>query len=497
MSLDAVLFRFILALMAAPLLAAPLAACGEVRRGGIGSTAFHAISAVGGLTMLQFVFPAGWGHAVGQALAVYVVISLCTRVRALAAWAHVFAALGALGYLTARHALRGLVTADSVDDLAVQMVLTVKLYTLAYNIADGAGAGAAAVSAGEKRAASDAAAAHAAGDSRAARAAASAAKLYRERRERAVPAVPSLLAFSGYAFNFATVLVGPAFEYSEYERVAARGGSPPPGAPPRMAAVAWALARGFACMGAQVLISPLLPISAIHAHAVAGDRPVWWQLAYAHASLMVLRAGYYAVWLIAEAGAVAVGYGHVHSASGPLASWAGASSVNIAAVEWPTGIASEMKHWNLHTQSWLARYIFLRAPRAHGLNKWLTFLASAFWHGLFPGYYLAFATVPLIMEASARLHARIDPALAVVKASPVLAPLYAVLRVALTFLSLNYCAAVFALYEWDKSYAVWRAWGFYGHTISLVILAAAAVADAICGRPRAAAASRKAKGKAA
>ena len=61
------------------------------------------------------------------------------------------------------------------------------------------------------------------------------------------------------------------------------------------------------------------------------------------------------------------------------------------------------------------------------------------------------------------------------------------MRFVVTFLALNYCAAVFALYEWHKAVAVWRAWGFYGHVVSVAILVAAAAADAVCGRAKPAA----------
>jgi lysophospholipid acyltransferase len=37
-------------------------------------------------------------------------------------------------------------------------------------------------------------------------------------------------------------------------------------------------------------------------------------------------------------------------------------------------------------------------------NKWVTMLTSAFWHGFFPGYYLAFMTAPFIQETTSAIY---------------------------------------------------------------------------------------------
>lgn len=74
--------------------------------------------------------------------------------------------------------------------------MTVKLYTLSYNIYDGAGRGKRAI---------DAVLADPAAKERD-------RKAMLERRARAVPFVPAPLVFFGYIFNFSTVLAGPAFE---------------------------------------------------------------------------------------------------------------------------------------------------------------------------------------------------------------------------------------------------------------------------------------------
>ena len=104
--------------------------------------------------------------------------------------------------------------------------------------------------------------------------------------------------------------------------------------------------------------------------------------------------------------------------------------------------------------------------------------------------------MPLLQVASERLHTRIRPALTAAEAHPLLRRIYHVTRTVLTLVMLDYCAAVFALYKWQPSLAVWRAWGYYGHAVSAAIIAVTLlldVAEALLAPRRAPPAKGKAK----
>nr|KAF6410936.1 membrane bound O-acyltransferase domain containing 7 [Rousettus aegyptiacus] len=63
-----------------------------------------------------------------------------------------------------------------------------------------------------------------------------------------------------------------------------------------------------------------------------------------------------------------------------------------------------MRYWNMTVQWWLAQYIYKSAPaRSYVLRSAWTMLLSAYWHGLHPGYYLSFLTIPLCLAAEGRL----------------------------------------------------------------------------------------------
>lgn len=63
-----------------------------------------------------------------------------------------------------------------------------------------------------------------------------------------------------------------------------------------------------------------------------------------------------------------------------------------------------MRYWNMTVQWWLAQYIYKSAPfRSYVLRSAWTMLLSAYWHGLHPGYYLSFMTIPLCLAAEGYL----------------------------------------------------------------------------------------------
>jgi len=56
-----------------------------------------------------------------------------------------------------------------------------------------------------------------------------------------------------------------------------------------------------------------------------------------------------------------------------------------------------MDSWNISTLAWLRRTVY---ERAYKFNTLAVFTVSAFWHGFYPGYYLAFFTGALFIEAN-------------------------------------------------------------------------------------------------
>mmetsp|Transcript_32713 Transcript_32713/g.28986 ORF Transcript_32713/g.28986 Transcript_32713/m.28986 type:complete len:92 (+) Transcript_32713:209-484(+) len=59
--------------------------------------------------------------------------------------------------------------------------------------------------------------------------------------------------------------------------------------------------------------------------------------------------------------------------------------------------------WNHQTAVWLRFYVFERVkviPSVASYSTLITFLVSAFWHGFYPMYYIAFFFCSLTVEAT-------------------------------------------------------------------------------------------------
>jgi hypothetical protein len=175
--------------------------------------------------------------------------------------------------------------------------------------------------------------------------------------------------------------------------------------------------------------------------------------------------------------------------------WEGVSNVNPLSVETGTSMQQLFAEWNVLVQRWLRDFVFLRLPRS--VNRQATMLVSAAWHGFFPGYYMAFGSVPFITETTRvfmqgcgavaeRLFGwsvRPPPArggdgcaFPLGRAWLPLRLAWCALRWAVTFLCFTYVLAPFLSLQWARSLAVWEYLAFAGHVVPAVLgLAGAAL----------------------
>ncbi|XP_042217763.1 lysophospholipid acyltransferase 7-like isoform X3 [Homarus americanus] len=56
-----------------------------------------------------------------------------------------------------------------------------------------------------------------------------------------------------------------------------------------------------------------------------------------------------------------------------------------------------MRCWNMTVQFWLVNNVYKRLKLARPIKEALTMFASAYWHGVYSGYYLSMLTVPFIL----------------------------------------------------------------------------------------------------
>lgn len=397
----------------------------------------HLLCLVSGVVLNQFVFGINYAYILLTSMVAYTILAVGQYVKPLRGWAHVISGCAVFGYLCVRQITRSGVSASSVDDSILQMVLTIKLYSLGYNLFDGT-ADAENIKAGISSAKAKLA------KEPADRSAKAQLSMLLDRQARGLGSLPSVIPFLGYVFNPATLFSGPAFEYKDYATAMERD-SLPGEAPSRYLPALWKFVIGLVHLAAAALLkSEYSPEKYVYQPAIAvlskdPSAPSFFtRLLYMYITFWVVRSQYYGCWKLAEGACVMGGFGYrapqqvkpnvlfadtewmigestlrsvfrlVFGASyetrlaqfgvrlsspatgsaHTIGDWEGASNVALATVETRRGPDELVRSWNVFTQSWLERYIFKRAPRAGGFNRWLTFLASAFWHGFYSGYYL-------------------------------------------------------------------------------------------------------------
>ncbi|XP_065514080.1 lysophospholipid acyltransferase 7 [Caloenas nicobarica] len=142
-------------------------------------------------------------------------------------------------------------------------------------------------------------------------------------------------------------------------------------------------------------------------------------------AFLALRARFYVGWGCAEGACLAAGFGGNPPESHPRPGWGATRPCprhkgppprpelwDFAAIrtcsprdtERARGVGAGLRGWNRTVQWWLVRYVHARARgRGPALRNAWTMLVSAFWHGLHPGIYLSFLSVPLWLAAEGAL----------------------------------------------------------------------------------------------
>ena len=488
----------------------------------------HLLGAVAGVAFLAYSSDRAAYYPIATAVASYAIIRLAPQ-RA-SPWLVLAVTLVVLCFA---HLRRIFVPQDLAWDFSgAQMVLTIKLSSVAFEIMDGASLRAAGPAPSPSREglhvsppAAHGGPASAAiaptpnnvgvplealpGDPRHAKH--PALRWKQERLDRAIQVMPTLLEFVGFAFFFGAVLVGPAFDYYEYTTslTGAKYRTRPDGQrhrPSAERAYLRLIGQALGFMVAHVALTTYLPPSALVSPAFAEASSFLVRAAWIFGTMLGERCKYYFVWLMSEGACMSAGFGWVYhrALDGPGAppavdaaaalagDWSGVSNVSPLAFERAQSLQQASVVWNKHTSTWLRRCVYQRVPPALGLLA--TYVVSAFWHGFWPGYYLFFLSAAVGQVVNRWARSRVRPWF--LPGAPLAAHkrLYDWAGIAATAGYINHLAVSFVLGTVDKSVAVWRPVYYAGHVLVLVVGAAVlAVRPPRKARAAAAAAATPAK----
>lgn len=236
--------------------------------------------------------------------------------------------------------------------------------------------------------------------------------------EHKIKKYPSLLEFFGFVFFFPGLFSGPTLEYREYiefiemTRFKSIGGKLPP--------VPWvsfcmnyfggiAMYFVYAYINSNPLPDPEYYILQHPETCGLGWKllTIWW-------TVSTLRIKYYGTWKLTESFGEISGCGFKCRVEQDGKTYDDYSIfVNIHIIEFE--ICRSAKHnidiWNMYVQRWLKYYVYTALIKT-SLKKYatsLTMLTSAFWHGVYPGYYLTFLALGFDKDVSNLIYKRLDP----------------------------------------------------------------------------------------
>jgi hypothetical protein len=294
-------------------------------------------------------------------------------------------------------------------------------------------------------------------------------KCTEEQIKRKLLRPPTFLEFFGYIFSLHTLLGGPATDYNDYicwiDGTNCKGEKPSP-----TVAVLKKVGGGVICVVLFVVIGGHFPVGVVCKPEWLEQHSPLYVFLYANFALFLMRHRYYFAWVLSDAACNAAGLGYAGKNADGTPNWSGVLNIQYPAVEGASNFRSAMTGWNIATSNWLRRCIYERVPPT-GPRTAATFAMSAFWHGLYPGYFMCFLSCALINETARVLRRHLRPLFIPnekAERSP-LAQFYHLGSWFITIASLNYCAVPFMVLSFERAIVYWVYWRFLPHFISAAL----------------------------
>jgi len=263
---------------------------------------------------------------------------------------------------------------------------------------------------------------------------------------------------------FPTFLTGPAFHFKTYSAyidgsLFFHAQNNPKGGMPRGSdqhkAVWVAFGSSILCIVAHVVLSGFFKIDLFYVEGgLEGN--LLWKSFYVHCALSAKRCSYYFAWKLSEGAAILAGMGFNGWTPQGKPLWDGISNIDVLKCEFPENVRALTVFWNIKTSEWLRWYVYSRTSKPGakqpGYATLLTNITSAFWHGFYPGYYLAFGFASLCIEEARMLRNILRPFFLNEKGEPTsLKFLYDIGGILLAWLTFDVGFGVFAGLSINKS----------------------------------------------
>ena len=327
-------------------------------------------------------------------------------------------------------------------------------------------------------------------------------KQAKSRLKLSLTELPDPLEFYAWIYHYGLYFAGPAFELRQYQETVTcdafvlETSSTSQGIStfwPSVKAAMWKLLQAVVFLGLFQLSAAYVPFanevleSRLTQRGTLNtlDRCFWLWLAF-----VGYQCKYYFAWKLSEGGANLAGFGlnaseeHLKSDELSVSDWDGISQVDVLGFQTATNMQSMTRAWNQRVQWWLEHYVYRRAPRSFGINTFLTYFVSAFWHGFYPGYFLFFLSVPIFTELDKKLRTVFNPLFyvdnqghptsngekgTVKEGLELIEKVYHVMCIVVTTATTLYLVAAFVALDAKLALDVWRSFYFAPHYAAIVL----------------------------
>eukprot|EP00825_Cyclidium_porcatum_P005211 TRINITY_DN124_c0_g1_i1.p1 TRINITY_DN124_c0_g1~~TRINITY_DN124_c0_g1_i1.p1 ORF type:complete len:421 (+),score=55.32 TRINITY_DN124_c0_g1_i1:43-1305(+) len=222
--------------------------------------------------------------------------------------------------------------------------------------------------------------------------------------------VPKFFDYFSYIYFFGSSIMGPSFDYADYvafiNREKQYANMPFSGMQTLKHFLQFVL---FSLV--YVGLSPIFPMSAI----IDPDFKKFnllYKLVYLQIATTIYRFKYYSGLTIAQVGICSTGITYNGQNAAKQHLWNNIESIDPVSCELDDDIRKKIASWNISVQKWLRRYIYERVCSEKELKtnkkkaeraQMATMMASALWHGYYPGYYICFFQLSIAVSFCKKL----------------------------------------------------------------------------------------------
>ena len=287
------------------------------------------------------------------------------------------------------------------------------------------------------------------------------------------------------------MLVGPSTRFADYQRWAnnelyAPRSLPPPGG---LVHSLKSMAFGALALGMQGYSMEQFSYQRLaDPKDVLQSTSFWHRFGFVQLAGVFVRFRYFGLWAMSDAACVMSGLGYLGEdpvTKKPI--WTRCKNVSVRGVMFANNWKELLDAWNSNTNVWLRENVYKRlakpGKRPGFKSMMVTFIVSAFWHGISLGYYMTFILAGLYQYIARLLRKSLrpvvfanirtpDPTLCTFRAYTPLQVVYSICSIIATQVTVDVAVISVLTLDLGPTLRAWKSADYYGFFILAVAFAA-------------------------